>query len=272
MFYGGFTMRFFKLFILLGLVSIFYVEENNYVEVTKNIISSDKIKKDLRVVQISDTHNKIVFPDNKFLIKKIKNLSPDIIIHTGDFINTYESLDNSVKLIKELSKIAPVYAIQGNHDIYANRFDEIRETLTDAGLTFLENEELIFNENNINFIGVLDSFKSEVKYLDSLKVDDSFYNVLLIHRPEYFKMLEDNRFDLFLSGHTHGGHWILPFIGSLMTSDRKLFPGKWYGEKYYNETKGFINRGIGGPQFPPRINNHPEVSFYLFKSDKNSTK
>ncbi len=260
---GNFKMFLIILFLIL-IILLFLYSGNNIIVVSKNNIESKKIKKDLTIVQISDTHNKKFFKDNYYLLEKIKRESPDIIVHTGDFINTDEPLDNTMLLMKELVKIAPVYAVQGNHDCFNGRYKEIKETLSSIGVIFIENKEIFLEDYNINLIGFLNNPKKCIKYVDSLKFDKDKYNLCLIHKPENFSLMDCKNFDLFLCGHTHGGQWIIPFIGSLITSDKKLFPGKWYGEIELCKTKGFINRGLGGPQFPPRINNYPEISVYKF--------
>ena len=260
----------FMIISILLLVLILFIYGNNKIDVTTKNIYSEKITNELVVVQISDTHNKEMFPNNSYLLNICKNANPDIIVHTGDLIRTNERLDNTKKLIEELTKIAPVYAVQGNHDVHNGRYNEIKECLNSYNVTVLENEELFLEENNINFVGLLNSLKKEIKFIDNYSIDENKYNVCLIHKPENFISLEYDKFDFFLCGHTHGGQWIIPFIGSLMTSDRKMFPGKWYGEKIFNKTNGYINRGIGGPQIPPRFNNHPEICVYHFLPEKSS--
>ncbi len=89
-----------------------------------------------------------------------------------------------------------------------------------------------------------------------------------LHRKDYFEQLKYNNFDYFLSGHTHGGQWRIPFIGAATSPNRDLFPGFIYGKMYVNNTPGYVNRGLGGPQYISRINNRPEITILEIKTDQ----
>lgn len=161
-------------------------------------------------------------------------------------------------MISQLMKIAPVYFIQGNHDCMDIDYNFLRKELEKNGVNILDNNFVDIG-HNIRLIGLKNDFNDEKEYLKLNPIDESFYNICLIHKPSNFEKLKNNKFDLFLSGHTHGCQWRLPFIGGVISPDKKFFPGKDYGYKEINNTKGIINRGIGNQVLVPRLNNFPEI-------------
>jgi predicted MPP superfamily phosphohydrolase len=85
--------------------------------------------------------------------------------------------------------------------------------------------------------------------------------ILLVHRPDCAELLPQDRIDLVLCGHTHGGQVHLPLIGS------PIIPS-FFGQKYTSglvrnpNTTVYVNRGIG--LIPPavRFNCLPEITLF----------
>ena len=138
-------------FFVISLVSIFialsvavvgcnYVENRNFKE-TFYCVSSLKVNNKIRVIQISDLHSCAYGNDNEKLIKRIEQLSPDIIILTGDCIDSHaESEEPVVKFCGALANIAPSYYIFGNNEV---------ERYYDTNLTQEElDEKFDFNDEN----------------------------------------------------------------------------------------------------------------------------
>ena len=252
--------KFKKLTILVAIIYGFFYIQNNHIETSFYSFKNEKVQDSLRIIQISDTHNKKFIFNNKFLIWKIKKLKPDIIIHTGDVATKNNNCENSFLMMEQLSKICPVYFIQGNHDVSDIDFNVIKENLEKIGVKVLINDSVELKSNNIKLVGLSNNLKEAQKYLKNNELDEDFYNICLIHKPINFEKMGTNQFDLFLSGHTHGCQWRFPFIGGIISPDKSFFPGKDYGYKVYNETEGIINRGLGNPHLIPRLNNFPEIT------------
>jgi predicted MPP superfamily phosphohydrolase len=66
----------------------------------------------------------------------------------------------------------------------------------------------------------------------------------LYHKPDLVPEISARRFDLYLTGHTHGGQVALPVYGALITLSKF---GKRYESGLYREgeTAIYVNRGIG---------------------------
>lgn len=106
-------------------------------------------------------------------------------------------------------------------------------------------------------------YKDMKPYFDKLDKLDG-YKIVLSHFPENFEKVEENHyaqydFDLQLSGHAHGGQFILPFIGPIYSPGQGLFP-KYAVGSFGDRPKLIISRGLGNAEFPLRLFNHPEIN------------
>jgi len=226
--------------------------------------SSKKITRNYRLVQVSDYHsnNKVKF------IKEIKELNVDYILITGDLIDrrTY-NLEVAEDLIRELSKITKILYICGNHEIWSNKYEEVKIMLKKYKVIILDNRNYI--ENELNFIGLVDpstNFKdgSKVTYLDSQ--DDyltklaniNSYNLLLAHRPEFFLEYAKHNLDLILCGHAHGGQFRF-FNRGIYAPNQGLLAKYTAGEYYEKKSKMIVSRGLGNSRFPLRLFNNFEL-------------
>ncbi|MCH5348597.1 MAG: metallophosphoesterase, partial [Oscillospiraceae bacterium] len=82
-------------------------------EVSGYSISSPMLPKKfsgIRIVHLSDLHNKVFGKNNAPLLKLIAKEKPDIIAMTGDMIShKAPNADKFFELVRQLSKLAPVY-------------------------------------------------------------------------------------------------------------------------------------------------------------------
>ena len=83
------------------LTGVFCYYQNNKIVIT-NIKLKQKINNKVRIAQISDLHSKEFGKNNDILYKKIIEQKPDIIVATGDLI------DSSMKKLDEIMKKAEI--------------------------------------------------------------------------------------------------------------------------------------------------------------------
>lgn len=264
--------------IIFGLVVFLYLQ-NNIIDVTSYEIKSEKIKKEIKIVQLSDLHSK---PFKKVL-KNTKSLSPDFICITGDFINDHgKNKDKMLSFGKELCSIAPVFYITGNHERRLEYFYSLMDELNNIGFEVLLNEKAFYKSQNGDTISILGLdenqasfedykarrngtfvYKNMKPYFDLLNNDDCF-KLVLSHFPENFEGIKEMNysqydFDVQLSGHAHGGQFCLPFIGPVFSPGQGLFP-KYAKGSYGTRPKLIVSRGLGNAEFPFRLFNHPEIN------------
>lgn len=227
----------------------------------------------LKIIHLTDIHygSTIYEKELNNIVNKINEIKPDIVVLTGDLID--ERIDfNKDVIINCLSKIKSnlgKYAISGNHDI---PIDDYNYIIKESGFTSLDNKyDLIYSKTNepiiISGIGYGKEdigIKTEQfdKYISELTEDDikPIYSILLVHEPDTVDNLDLNKYDLILSGHSHGGQVRLPFIGKLYTPNG----AKKYYDDYYkiNNTDLYISSGLGTSLYKFRLFNKPSFNFY----------
>ena len=93
------------------------------------------------------------------------------------------------------------------------------------------------------------------------QMDSHNYTVLLSHRPELAELYQEYDFDLVLSGHAHGGQWIIPgILNGLYAPHQGIFP-QYAGGRYDFESQTMlVSRGLAREStLAPRIFNRPEI-------------
>ena len=238
----------------------------------------------LRIVQLSDLHNREFGQDNAELYKAVENASPDVIFLTGDLVDEYaaEPVPYARSVGAALSAIAPTYYVTGNHEwAHGNAVvEEIKAALREAGVTVLSNEFVPLERDGdaILIAGIDDpNGYADQKTPDGLAeeiysaYDDPFW-LLLAHRNNLF----NGRYcrlgaDLTFSGHAHGGIWRLPFTDGLVDTNLHLLPSFTSG--FYRCTdedcegaEVFVSRGLGNsPRWAFRLFNRPQVAVITLK-------
>lgn len=225
------------------------------------------------VVQISDLHNEEFGKGNKYLLDKIRTANPDIIVITGDLIDSrHTNIEVGIDFVINAQMIAPVYYVNGNHESRLSIYKKFEKNLIDAGVIILNNNltEIKKNNETIKITGISDpdfclsdnkknATDSLLSHLQSLEPHNGF-NILLTHRPEFFDIYVKNKYNLVFAGHAHGGQFRIPFIGGIYAPGQGFFPKYDSGLYLKNDTSMIVSRGLGNSLFPFRINNRPEIT------------
>ncbi|MDF2841255.1 MAG: putative phosphohydrolase [Clostridia bacterium] len=239
-----------------------------FTKLEKVTIFSNKIAagKSVKLLQISDVHNKRSVNSNKQLQQLVKRAQPDIVVITGDLIDdNTKSLQNVYELVEAIAAINPrIYFVTGNHEWRGGLAGELKKGLAARGVVVMDNQNAIVNTTNssINLCGVADWTSGEMDLNSALQgVDDKIYTVMLAHDPWIIYDYEDFVPDLTLSGHTHGGQVRLPFVGAVVAPGQKLFPDLDKGLYNMKQNKLlYIDSGVGTSVFPIRFLNRSQVT------------
>jgi uncharacterized protein len=233
-------------------------------------VKSDNIPESfngLKIIQLSDIHyNSISKEILENVVNEINKNKPDIVVFTGDLydsssILSEDAISDIENTLSGIKTTIGKYAVSGNHDYSLNNYEEI---ITKSGFTYLENDsKIIYYKGNtpIEIIGYPSLLNGTPNYDYALS---DYYKIVLMHEPDAIKNLEDKNIDLVLAGHSHGGQVRLPFIGPII----KPAGAKTYYNEYYqvNNTKLYINYGIGTVDAPFRFFDRPSINLYrLYK-------
>jgi len=262
------------LFVLLFLIVFLYLQ-NAYVGLSSYTYENAQIPAAFdgyRILQVSDVHSG-TFMNFMSLVKATK---PDCIFITGDMLDrNTKDLDIVEGYIDELTALAPVYFVTGNHEIGCKVYKEFRQYMQDSGVEVLENRRTTLEKDGeqIAVIGLHDylNFGSNARFADTL---DSLmlgyrdpFTILLSHRPEKIEIYKKTDVDLVFSGHAHGGQIRLPFIGGLIAPGQFLFPKYTAGLITEGSLSMAISRGLGNSsRFPQRVFNRPELVLVTLKT------
>ncbi|NLX91464.1 MAG: metallophosphoesterase [Firmicutes bacterium] len=261
--------------LILGFI-IFCIYQSNSIVITKSSYYNPKIPADFDrfcIAHISDLHNKMFGEDQAELLNKITNLSPDIIVVTGDLIDRRKyNLDSAMAFISGAVKIAPVYYVSGNHEAWSGKFPLIKESLLAAGVHILDDAAvgLSKGKSSAQIMGLADPDFLTSNYFEGTNISkikeqlnrwstDENFKILLSHRPELFDLYCEYNMDLVFTGHAHGGQVRIPFIGALVAPDQGLFPKYTSGSYTKDSTTMFVSRGLGSSVIPIRVFNRPEI-------------
>ena len=254
--------------ILVIIVLLWLIWSNVYVEETYYVISSENLPASFngfKIAHVSDLHNAEFGENNKMLIDLLRDTKPDIIAVTGDSIDNFNTdIEITLDFLKEAMQIAPCYVVTGNHEAWIGtlEFKAFEARMLELGVVVLHNESSIIERNgeSIAIVGMDDPDYNGF-FLQNLNkfANSDYYTILLSHRPENFENYVNNRYDMVLSGHAHGGQFRLPFIGGLLAPNQGWFPKYDSGIYSKDNTTMIVSRGLGNSIVPIRINNRPEL-------------
>ncbi|MDQ0206154.1 metallophosphoesterase [Alkalicoccobacillus murimartini] len=264
-------------FIVVLLVGWFLYDQNNTIETTELVIEAETLPDELegyRIVQLSDLHNKQFGRDQQPLVGKVKDAQPDVIVFTGDIIDSrrYQAAP-AIELIEKLTDVATVYYVTGNHEWHSGNYDELEPQLVEAGAIVINDAAVSLESSgaSINLLGIADpdfspgmaedkAIEASIEAAFEDTSEEQVFTILLSHRPEWFSVYTEWPIDLVFTGHAHGGQVRLPFIGGLVAPGQGFFPDYTSGSYHYNETTMIVNRGLGNSVIPQRLFNRPEMT------------
>ncbi len=245
-------------------------------------IQSEKVKPgdELKVVLLSDLHERNYGHNNAKLIRRIIKEAPDLILTAGDMITASEHPDyeGSLALYRNLLRIAPVYAAYGNHEKRMStgegrqlqEFHRYERALEEAGVKWLLNDSIKANSSIcLSGLDIERKYYRKIMRLyyppsqmkqDLASVPKECFNIVLAHNPRFFRTYAEYGADLYLSGHYHGGA-IRLFGGRIgvISPQFRMFPK--YSRGMYDKlgSKMIVSAGCGSHKVNLRLHNKPEV-------------
>lgn len=263
----------------LFLIVVMVRDSNRFVPVHYQI-SDPRIRKKLRIVLLSDLHNKSYGKENEKLLSAIADAAPDLVLSAGDLMTSVpeKSMKPAEQLVERLAARYPFYYGNGNHEYriyheeekYGGMGKEYRGVLEKCRVRLLENETVQLPAYGIRIAGLdlsrehYKKFKEDelpVSEIDKMlgACDPDQFTILIAHNPAFFESYAAWGADLTLSGHVHGGVMRLPFLGGVLSTSLRLFP-KYDGGFFKIGSKAMVvSRGLGSHTIPIRVFNPAEL-------------
>ena len=256
---------------LIAAAAAFLIKDSrDDLEISRYEVKSQKLPESFdgfKIVQLSDLHGAEFGEDGMGLVEKVKELEPDIIVLTGDFVTDEGDLAAVEKLAARLTELCPVYFISGNHEFGSGLAVKVRNILERAGVKYLSNEYLTISRGEDGIL--LGGVEDPLAYADMLSPDElaqkmndaapDAFKILLGHRNYWMTEYPELPVDLIFCGHAHGGLIRIPGVGGLIGTDRRLFPDFDAGEYNNGRYTLIVSRGLGNSVSIPRIFNRPEI-------------
>lgn len=205
----------------------------------------------LKIVQLSDIH---IGPSLKsefaqLLVDRVNAMKPDVIVITGDMIDgRVTDIGKDLLPFKNFQSTYGTYFVTGNHEFYwySREWTDYAKSL---GMQVLNNSHVRLNFKGTDFYlaGISDISSRKLdpeNACDPLKacagIPADAYSILLSHQPKTCFEASRLKYNLQLSGHTHGGqgfpwnmivHLVQPYVKGLHDVDGMLL--------YVNSGTGF---------------------------------
>ncbi len=194
------------------------------------------------------------------VVRAIEDASPDVVLLGGDYV--FMDAREVGALTTRLARLRATpqrFCVMGNHDLWANDA-RIADDLSGAGFALLRNGSVHLAPpfDHVSICGLDEPWTGSpdprATFADARDV-----RVLLVHAPSGLLLTGDERFDLALCGHTHGGHIALPG-GVPIVSVGPLSRRYPHGEHRLPDGATLIvSRGVGATESPLRLFADPDV-------------
>ena len=253
--------------LVLGAVGYVYgLYEARDVRLTRLEIATDKLpagRDSLRLAFAADLHISPRLGGDSLtrLVDMILVQKPDCILLGGDILD--DALQGTPADFQELGRLrAPLgaFAVLGNHEAFGDAAIPA-ERLRRAGLTLLAGQEA--NAGPLTVIGLDDPQVSaqQGRFANALspllrRADPGRFTIVLDHRPQ-LRPKSVGRFDLQLSGHTHGGQVFV--LAPLMRAQYGVPTGLSSHRSGAGQSLLFVTTGVGFSKLPIRLFVPPEV-------------
>ena len=228
----------------------------------------------LRAMFVSDTH---VLPETSraqldALAEMIAGAAPALLLLGGDYSDDAAQCARLFEALGRFSFPLGAFGVLGNNDAEAweGNLKALRRIMARAGCRLLINQRVdIPMDGGKLCIGGVDEYRYGHARVDGLWPGPdgrARYRILLSHYP----VLPDERPDLMLSGHTHGGQFnLLGLTPYAVGFERFTHPSRASvaisGLHEVGDMKLLVSKGVGASRVQLRFGVRPEINLLLFE-------
>lgn len=217
-----------------------------------------------RVAVVADLHmpDQIVYIPR--LLSCLRMQRPDAIFLPGDLTNSYTDFDarGLFALARELVKIAPCFAVPGNHEWRLGREKRYRRILEACGVHYMCDSYADWHKDGatLRLYGVGEQTPAPLEVTGQPAI-------ALAHHPERMPDYCRAGWDIVVCGHAHGGHLRWGESG-LFSPDQGFLPTYTHGVYEQGGTRMVVSRGLGNSSIPWRVNNPPHLPVLILSAKR----
>lgn len=237
----------------------------------------------VRIVFLTDLHNRTYGVNNEQLIAAIDREDPDLVLSAGDLITAKGGrchVREGLRLVRNLAGRYPFYYVDGNHeqrmdifrDTYGGTYDKMEKRMRSCGARPVKgcHEQPEALPVRLDICGFAPGYAS-YRRMHRAKVEEKDlrealrekkkdqYTILLAHHPDFFEAYAAWGADLILAGHLHGGIVRIPCLGGVCGATLRPFPGYDLGMYEKGTSRMIVSTGLGSHTIPLRINNPAQL-------------
>ena len=246
---------------------------------------------EMKIAVLADLHVSAPWTslkDIRRIVKSVNAARPDLIVLAGDYLvgsairGWDATAEQIVEALVDLQAPLGVKAIMGNHDwqdchVAQNSSHErnsVLEAFEPTTIQMMQNVNLALEHSGQPFwlVGFDSQVPAPQAWTKGYHQPDAAFSgvpedaatILLAHEPDYFAK-GDERVDLQISGHTHGGQ--LNLFGWRPMTPSRFGQSFAYGHVRDGDRQMIVSGGIGFSGVPMRIGQAPEVTFIKIRGN-----
>ncbi|MEI6947374.1 metallophosphoesterase [Paraflavisolibacter sp. H34] len=256
------------------------VLERYFFQLKKIHIGNKESRRKLRLLLLTDLHLKdSVWPFHSRLARKINQLAPDLILISGDTVDTTGKAATADRFFGLLHPHLPKAAILGNHDhLEPDSLERLKSVFHKHNCHLLVNDSKCFEIDGVRLTvtGVDDFIEGCPSFTEAVKeVVCEDHHILLVHSPlqqegvlkELRRINEtrsaDRRLNIgyIFAGHNHGGQVRLPGYVPVLPKYSGNYVNGWYNRQ---APYLYVSRGFGTTALPFRFGARAEVTLFHY--------
>jgi len=220
-----------------------------------------EVDSDLRILQLSDLHNHSNEYSSTSIVEQIGKANPDIVVATGDLIDSHtKTFDNLEAILRKIKSLGvPLYYVHGNHEagVSEQMFAQLSSLLNKYGGISCERKSIDIG-NGYTITGLVDPTfldadgkKDRAMLMDAQLSDiettskKGKYNIVLVHQPQFNQQIYSHGYDIAFSGHTHGGQ--INIKGLILFTNTDYVSGVYYRGDFAQ----VVSNGLGHSFYLP---------------------
>jgi uncharacterized protein len=254
---------------------VVYVEayriEPRMLKVRRHVVNADfRDAAPIRILHLTDIQTPAIGAHEERALRAGLASHPDLIVLTGDYVQDALGRPTEDDAARDLRGLMMRIGFDAPLGVYATEGDvgpSCREVFAGTPVRCLVDASTVVTLPDGDTLGITGLSRGRGRERDPAwlarllsKGPGADHRIVISHSPDFVDAMPVS-VDLVLAGHTHGGQFVLPFFGPVVTASRlpRLFAG---GLHDFGGTPLHVSRGVGmerGFSPPVRFLCPPEI-------------